>query len=83
MVLHDLAARFIPPSLSHTRIRMREAAGPSKRLGTFGMCLGMGREEMPEHHQKFARVILVTATERFVYVIAYHVAYLPGSHRIG
>jgi hypothetical protein len=41
----------------------------------------MGRQEMPEHHQEFTRVILVAATVGRVNVVAYHVAYLLGAVR--
>jgi hypothetical protein len=34
---------------------------------------------MPEHHQEFAGVILVTSVERLVNIVANHVAYPLGA----
>ena len=42
---------------------------------TLGLRFRVRRQEMSEHHQQLASVILVTPVERLVNIVANHVAY--------
>src|SRR4029453_2283325 len=80
---HERRMRDLTRSIFVTySCRSRERRPLLSRLCTLQLCLRVGFQEMPEHHQQLARVVLVAAAQRVVNVVADHVAYPLGAVRL-